>query len=154
MRQIYKSLFALAAIAFLAVAPASAGDLDVTGAVTTPLHLSPEALRALPASEVVFSGKQPGTYKGVLLTVLLDKAEVKNKSGKNTYLQHTLMVIASDGYAAALAMGEIDPNYEAKSVILAYDIDGKKLRDGYRLVVPGEKEGGRQVHDVVKIEVQ
>ena len=151
-----KNFAALATVVFLAAVPAAAGagDLSVTGAVMTPLHLTPGALRAMPATEVVFTGKQGGTYKGVLLYVLLDKASLKDKSGKNAFLQHTIMVTGSDGYAAALAVGEFDPNYEAKTVILAYDIDGRPLRDGYRLVVPGEKEGGRQVHDVVKIDVQ
>jgi hypothetical protein len=38
-------------------------------------------------------------------------------------------------------------------VIVAYAEDGKPL-DGLRLIVPGDKHGGRAVKDVVHIEVK
>ena len=63
---------------------------------------------------------------------------------------------ASDGYAVVLSEGEVDPDFEGKTVLLAYAKDGKPLNpsDGVRLVVPGDHHGGRAVRDVVKIEVQ
>ena len=41
-------------------------------------------------------------------------------SAKNAALRHTLLITGRDGYAVALAVGEVDPHYEGKSVILAY----------------------------------
>lgn len=153
-----RTVVAVCATAFFALAAAVAGtgELDVTGAVLKPLHLTAGTLRSLPPTEVVLTGKPgtQGTYKGVLLYKLLDQTSLKDKPGKNAFLQHSVMVIGRDGYAAALAIGEFEPNYEAKSVIIAYEVDGRPLRDGFRLVVPGDKEGGRQVHDVTRIEVQ
>jgi hypothetical protein len=40
-------------------------------------------------------------------------------------------------------------------VILAYDRDGKPFdAGGFRLIVPGDKHGGRNVQNVVQIEVK
>jgi DMSO/TMAO reductase YedYZ molybdopterin-dependent catalytic subunit len=47
-------------------------------------------------------------------------------------------------------MGEIDPAFEGKQVLLAYEGDGKAIP--LRLVVPGDKRGGRAVKDVVRVE--
>jgi hypothetical protein len=156
MRCAIKAILA-GALAFMA--PAWAGDVNITGAVINPLHLSPGTLRALPATTVTIaksadSDMPPGTFKGVLLTKLLSQAVLKDKQGKHAFLQHTMIVTGRDGYAVALAIGEIEPGMEGKAVILAYDVDGRPFRDGIHLVVPGDKQGARQVRDVVKIEVQ
>ena len=52
-------------------------------------------------------------------------------------------------------MGEIDPRFEGKNVIVAYDKDGKPLSaaEGLRLVVPLDHHGGRAVRDIATIEV-
>jgi len=70
-------------------------------------------------------------------------------------LRHYLLVTGRDGYQIVVSMGEIDPDFEAKPAILAYDRDGKPLgANGLRIVIPGDKHGGRMVHDVVHIEVK
>jgi hypothetical protein len=63
-------------------------------------------------------------------------------------------ITGRDGYAVALAVGELDPHYEGKSVILAY-AGGEPPASiaARRLVVPGDKHGGRSVRDVTSIEV-
>lgn len=147
----------------LALAASSAhavpGEVEISGAVSTPQHLTTGALRALPATEVTIvpakdSDMPAGTFKGVLLTKLLARATPKDKPGKHAFLQHTVLVFGRDGYGIALAFGEFEPGLEGKSVILAYDADGRPFRDGLHLVVPGDKQGARQVRDVVKIDVQ
>jgi DMSO/TMAO reductase YedYZ molybdopterin-dependent catalytic subunit len=156
-----KILSALALLFVLtpALAEPPALELSLDGAVKTPLHLSEAALRALPVTDLTVqwplgSHLQPGPYKGVLLMSLVAQAVTKDEVGKNSYIRHTVLVYGRDGYAAALAEGEFNPAYEGKVVILAYEVDGKPFKDGLRLVVPGDKEGGRQVHDVVRIEVR
>jgi DMSO/TMAO reductase YedYZ molybdopterin-dependent catalytic subunit len=148
-----------AVAALLVLAPAWAGDVDIAGAVNNPLHLTPGALRAMPATEVTVaksadSDMPAGTFRGVLLTKLLARAVLRDKPGKHSFLQHSMLVTGRDGYAVALAIGEIEPGMEGKSVLLAYDVDGRPFRDGLHLVVPGDKQGARQVRDVVRIEVQ
>jgi DMSO/TMAO reductase YedYZ molybdopterin-dependent catalytic subunit len=48
------------------------------------------------------------------------------------------------------------PDFEGKSAILAITENGQPLppEDGIRLIVPGDKHGGRAVRDVVKIDIQ
>jgi hypothetical protein len=100
-------------------------------------------------------GKKSGRYTGVLLWSLIEKAVLADVSGKNAALRHTLLITGRDGYAVALAIGEVDPHYEGKSVILAY-AGGEPPASiaAPRLVVPGDKHGGRSVRDVASIEVR
>jgi hypothetical protein len=100
-------------------------------------------------------GEKSGRYTGVLLWSLIEKAGLANVGAKNAALRHTLLVTGRDGYAVALAVGEVDPHYEGKSVILAY-AGGEPPASiaAPRLVVPGDKHGGRSVRDVASIEVR
>jgi hypothetical protein len=100
-------------------------------------------------------GEKSGRYTGVLLWALIEKAGLVDDVGRNASLRHTLLVTGRDGYAAALAVGELDPHLEGKSVILAYDGgEPAASRTALRLVVPGDAHGGRSVRDVATIEVR
>lgn len=159
MKPICHAAFALAILFSPVPAASPALELAVEGAVKTPLHFGEKDLRALPPSEVTLqlpqgSHMQAGPYKGVLLMALLAQAVTKDAEAKNGFIRHTVMVYGRDGYAAALAEGEFNPAYEGKTILVAYEVNGQPFKDGLRLVVPGDKEGGRNVHDVVRIEVQ
>jgi hypothetical protein len=92
-------------------------------------------------------GKSSGGYTGVLLAGLVDEPS------KNASLRHTLLITGRDGYAVTLAIGELDPHYEGKSVILAHaGGDSPASSAQLRLVVPGDVHGGRSVRDVAVIE--
>jgi hypothetical protein len=63
-----------------------------------------------------------------------------------------VLATGSDGYQALVAYGEIDPGFGAKEVLLAISQDDVSLADaGPRLVVPGDKRGGRYVSNVVRV---
>jgi hypothetical protein len=49
--------------------------------------------------------------------------------------------------------GEIAPDFGGKAALVAYERDGKPL-DDFRIVMPGDKHGGRNVRDVVTIAVE
>lgn len=150
-------------LAFFAVngQPANqAGTLTVSGQIKAPLTLSRAELVHLPSVEVDVSfmtdrGEEHARYKGVLLAQILDRALVIDGPEKGAHLRHTILVTGRDGYMVALAMGEIDPRFEGKNVIIAYDKDGQPLpsADGLRLVVPSDHHGGRAVRDVATIKV-
>ena len=53
-----------------------------------------------------------------------------------------------------MALGELDPHYEGKSVILAYAGGDPPSFSALRLVVPGDAHGGRSVRDVSSIELR
>ena len=100
-------------------------------------------------------GEKYGRYTGVLLWSLIEKAGLTDVGAKNAALRHTLLITGRDGYAVALAVGELDPHYEGKPVILAY-AGGEPPASiaAPRLVVPGDKHGGRSVRNVASIEVR
>ena len=50
-------------------------------------------------------------------------------------------------------MGEIDPRFEGKSVIVAYEKDGQPLAS-LRLIVPGDVRAGRAVRGLAELTVR
>ncbi len=130
------------------------------GAVKQRLTLDGQLLKSFPPVTINITfetgqGKRSGRYKGALLWSLIESAGLRDTAGKNPGLRHTLLVTGRDGYAVALAFGEIDPHYEGKSVLLAYEEGEPPVSvSALRLVVPGDAHGGRSVRDVVRIEVR
>jgi len=142
------------------VAPNTGAAVAISGRVHHPQSLMLLDLQNLPPTHVQVSfvtghGTETGDYTGVLLwTVLVNAVEI-DEPGRNARLRHTFLVTGRDGYGVVLSEGEIDPDFEGKSVILAYAKDGKPLDagDGIRLIVPNDRHGGRAVRDVANIDV-
>jgi DMSO/TMAO reductase YedYZ molybdopterin-dependent catalytic subunit len=135
-----------------------AGGFVVTGAVAHRLYLDVTDLRALPARTVRVTfvsghGVEHHVYVGPrLFDVLAQTTPQLDPAIKNDKLRYFVSVSASDGYRALVAYGEIDPDLEAKEVLLATSEDGRSLAaDGPRLVVPGDRHGGRYVTNVVRV---
>jgi hypothetical protein len=147
--------------ALLLISPsvqAAGAPLVVSGLVAHPLSLTLADLRAFPASHVSATqvsghGPVPLDCTGPALTALLDKATLNLGKNKNVSLAHSILVTADDNYAVALSLGELDPDYGNARAIIATDCNGKS-EDTPRLVVPGDKHGGRAVNGVVSIEVK
>ena len=159
--RLFKAMFLVSALfALLPVSAIAADPAKLTGAVKTPLSLDEATLNKLPVASVEVSyvrasGSNRGTYTGVLLWDLLAKAGLVNDAGINGRLKHTLLVTSRDGYAVALALGELDPAYGNKKVLLAYKgSDDIPSFDHLRLLVPGDIHAGRAVRDVASIEVR
>ena len=132
--------------------------LAIGGRVMHPRTLALADLRAQPPVTVEVEhahekDAQRHAFTGALLWPLLTEAGPVDEPGKRTFLQHTVLARGQDGYAVALAVGEMDPNFEGKQVLVAYAEDGKPL-SGLRLVVPADVRGGRGVHDLVAVEVR
>ena len=134
--------------------------LTISGEVRNPHEVTLEELQRLPPTSVQISfltghGPEAGTFTGALLWRILNDAVLIDGPGKNARLRHIIIVTGRDGYSVALSLGELDPDFEGKAVILAYSKDGNRLRpsDGIRLVVPNDRHGGRAVRDVVAIAV-
>ncbi len=94
---------------------------------------------------------KPATYAGPLLWQVLTQAGVID-SNFHKRVAHAIAVTGSDGYVAVLALGEINPEFENKPVILATTRDGTP--EAPRVIIPGDKRAGRSVRDVVRIEVK
>lgn len=135
----------------------------IGGAVRAPTRYTAETLKAQPATTAIVyfnTGKGPvsATFKGVLLWTLLQEAGIDAEPGvKNAILHRTVTVTGSDGYHVVLSGGELAPNVGGEPALVAYEQDGAPLaaEGGFaRLVVPGDKTGGRAVSSIVSIEVR
>ena len=139
------------------------GALHVGGQVLNPLKLTVDDLKnnyATQKADVTYlNGTQTVTasFSGVYLRDILDAAEVNyNPDVKNDTLNLYIVATGSDGYQAIIAYGDIDPNFGNMPVMVAYEQDGNALTDTVpmRLVVPGDKHGGRYVSNLVSLEVR
>ena len=100
------------------------------------------------------------SFTGVLLWDLLNNSPVNgivtNPSIKNDILHKVIVVTGTDCYQSVFGAGEIDPFFGGNQVIVAYTTGGQSLGDnGFaRIVVPGDKAGGRFVSNIAKIEIR
>jgi len=138
--------------------PAADAGIVVSGSGRD-LTLTAAALAALPSVQLtVPAGTAPGargrTFDGPLLWTVLARAGAVDPSKHQGDVRGTVVLTGRDGYAAVLALGELSPEFERKQVIVALRADGQPLDPGHlRVVVPGDKRGGRGVHDLVQIGV-
>ncbi len=99
------------------------------------------------------------TYTGITLQSLLDAAGgVDVTSAKNDILSKYVVATGADGYKAAFSLGEIDPRFGDQPVLVATSDTagqlGPKGSEGLaRMVVPGDRAGGRYVSDLVDLHV-
>ncbi len=149
----------LGALSLLALAAAAAPStsVQISGLVQHPQTLTLDAIRALPvhhvdASFTTMHGQDHHIWTGALLWDVVTKAGLKDEPGKRTTMRHVLLVSGTDGYTAAIAIGEIDPMLAGNQIIVAYR--GENDLNSLRLIVPGDKHGARDVHDVAAIEVR
>lgn len=139
--------------------PARADDvlLMLGGGAARPLDKA--EIERLPATDehiafLTSHGPEQGDYTGALLWAVLEHAGAIAPGEARKRLNRTLSVTGRDGFTVALAVAEIDPDFEGKPVLLAWRKDGQPIGAGeLRLVVPGDKHGGRSVRDVVRLEL-
>ncbi len=153
-------LFAALLLALPAAAQ-YAGPLkaELTGISPAPIMLTPDSLAGLPPveMEVTFQtskGPSSGRYHGVLLWDVFQANKAFDGLDHNGELAKTFAVTAADGYVIAFSVGEIHPDFGNTPVILADTVDGKPVGNGFRIVVPGDTRGARNVRDVVGIELR
>jgi len=138
--------------------------VQVAGLVGTPRSFSLQDLQALPAETVQVSylagqGSESASFTGTRLLNVFQAAggATLPTDMNNAKLRVTVMVTAADGYQVAFGWGELDADYGAAPILLAYARDGQPMGDKQgmaRLVVPGDKRGGRYVSMVKRIELR
>jgi hypothetical protein len=100
------------------------------------------------------------TFTGVLLWDLLNDPPVSgivtNPNIKNDILHKVVIVTGTDCYQSVFGAGEFDPFFGGSQIMVAYATGGQPLGNaGFaRIVVPGDKAGGRFVSNIAKIEVR
>lgn len=137
----------------------------LTGAVENPRTYRLGDLQGLTSSKATvsyFSGRDglvTKTFIGVPLLDLLDAAVIVNDPAqKNDALRKYLVVTASDCYQVSVALAELLPTFGGEQIMVAFaDGDGQPLNgdEGMaRLIVPGDKAGGRFVSNITRIAVR
>jgi DMSO/TMAO reductase YedYZ molybdopterin-dependent catalytic subunit len=122
--------------------------------------LSPERFAALPritqrVSFMTGNGEQQNEWTGPLLWTVLGASGVIEGANQREQAHLVVRVTGADGYAAAIALGEISPLLADRPILLADDLNGAPLPDhALRLIVPGDRLGARSVRDVVRIEIE
>ena len=139
-------------------AVAQSPELVLGGKVRQPQRWTLEDLKKMPAEHADVSyqtdrGPVKASFTGVLLWSLIGAAGGIDDSAKNPELRHAIRITAKDGYVVVTSSGEIAPDFGAEGAIVAYERDGKPL-DEFRIVMPGDKHGGRNVRDVVSINIE
>jgi hypothetical protein len=155
------------ALALFAATPApgqepvrAPGQLWLRGQVSHPRSFSLADLQAMTPTHVEVSAvtdqdpsPKSAAYDGVLLWSLIDGAGLIDAPGRKTRPLHVFLASGADGYAVAVAIGEISPKYEGKQVLVAYRKNGKPL-PGLELVVPGDRHAARFVKTLLAIDVK
>ena len=135
--------------------PSTSVKLD--GAVKVPASYSLTDLSAMSSASVTLNiqghDAASGSWKGVPLMALVEKAGTVEEKGHGAYLQHVIIARGSDGYGVAIAIGEIEPKFEGKQAIVAYQKDGAALTS-LRLIIPGDAHAGRDVRDLAELTVK
>jgi hypothetical protein len=99
---------------------------------------------------------QSHQFTGALLWDLLQSVGIKLDSTiKNDILHKSIVVTGTDGYETVFSAGEINPSFGGSQIIIAYEEDGQSLgTDGFaKIIVPGDKAGGRFVSNIIEIKV-
>jgi len=100
-------------------------------------------------------GEQQNEWTGPLLWDVLAASGVADAIKPGEQVRLAVRVTGADGYTAVVALAEISPQFAGRPVQLADHLNGVLLPDhGLRLVVPGDKRGGRSVRDVVRIDIE
>ena len=148
-------------------------EFRLNGAVTKHLKVDLDLLTSLPVSYstvsfVSGSGLNTVTYVGVSLYDLLNLAELAPvtsatvPNAKNASLRTYAVVVGSDCYTALVSLAELLPVFGGQQILVAYgqlDANGNfefltAVGEGMaRLVVPGDKAGGRFVSNIVHVKV-
>jgi len=134
----------------------------VGGQVNTPKWVDVPALRQLPHvnQNVTFFAAGSvvnDTFTGALLWDLLQSVGIKtNPNIKNDILRKIIIVTGTDGYVAVFTAGEIDPGFGGNQILVAYAVNGQPLgsEGPAQIVAPGDKAGGRFVHNIATIIVE
>jgi DMSO/TMAO reductase YedYZ molybdopterin-dependent catalytic subunit len=145
---------------FLLAGPAAAQSptLTLDGKVKQPQHWTLDDLKKMPAqhADVTFKtekGPTSASFTGVLLWSLIDAAGGIDDATRNAVVRHTITITATDNYVVVLSTGEISPDFGNVAALVAYERDGKPLNN-FRVVMPGDKLGARDIHDVATIKVE
>jgi DMSO/TMAO reductase YedYZ molybdopterin-dependent catalytic subunit len=140
-------------------------SFEVAGAVTRPRSYTLADLQQLPAIDVIHHcvlgdthALQAHAYRGVLLWSLLAEAGIVVPPGPApASLRSYVVAEGSDGFAVLIALAELDPEFNRRDVIVAYERDGQPLDQTLGMaqtIVPTDLTCERDVYHLARLEVR
>jgi DMSO/TMAO reductase YedYZ molybdopterin-dependent catalytic subunit len=136
--------------------------LDLRGDVPNPRRIDAAELHKLPRTEIRTTDPHDASkeivYARTPLVEVLKAGGLQLDSGTahiREMVAITVLIEAADGYRAAFALAELDP--ELTDRIIADTKDGQPLPPGegsFRVIVPGEKRPARWVRQVRVVTVR
>jgi hypothetical protein len=140
-------------------------SFTVTGQVNTPTTFNLAQLQqfALAQANVTYfaaGSVVTESFTGTLLWDLLNNSPVggivTDPTVKNDILHKIVIVTGTDCYQSAFGAGEFDPFFGGSQIMVAYESGGQLLGSaGFaRIVVPGDKAGGRFVSNIANTDVE
>lgn len=141
----------------------------LSGSVTHPKTFTPTSLSQYRTSQMTVSyfsgsaGLVTKTYIGVPLYDLINEAGVViDPTHKNDILRKYLVINATDCYQVIVALAEIQPSFGGQQALVAFetvDETGAEVplddtEGAIKLVMPGDKAGGRNVFHLNSIVVR
>ncbi len=156
----FRPLLAAALLALCSAPAFARASVTLVGAGKE-VSLSADALRVLPAETLTVAyqtskGPERARFTGARLWDILTAQGLIDADAHGALLRSIVVVTAGDGYAVVLAAGDLAPDLGDAPVLLAHVRDGEAIPAARtpRLVVPGDRRGGRQMFDVMRIEVR
>jgi DMSO/TMAO reductase YedYZ molybdopterin-dependent catalytic subunit len=140
--------------------PSGPSDFKISGAVATPLDLTPADLKAMPRKTLRVDNAHSGkteVYEGVLVEDLLKKAGVpQGESLRGPAMATYVLVEAADNYRVLFSLEEFNSSFMDSEIIVADTMDGAPIPGAlgpFRLVAPHEKRPARWVEMVKSLTV-
>jgi molybdopterin-dependent oxidoreductase-like protein protein len=100
-------------------------------------------------------GERQAEWTGPLLWDVLMTSGALEGVKPAEQVRLVVRVTGADGYTAVIALGEIAPQFAGHPIQIADHMNGVPIPDhGLRLVLPGDKRGGRSVRDVIRIDIE
>jgi ABC-type molybdate transport system substrate-binding protein len=134
----------------------SSHDLLVQRSGQSSRLLSPEHIAALHAiSQHAAIEHDDREWTGPLLWDVLADVGAVDPAKPADAVHLAVRVTGADGWAAVFGLAELSPQFAGRPIQLADRVNGAPIADqGLRLIVPGERRGGRSVRDVVRIDIE
>jgi DMSO/TMAO reductase YedYZ molybdopterin-dependent catalytic subunit len=132
--------------------------IRVIGDVEQPLTLTAAHLAKMPRASLPNRNNTiERAWEGVWLSEILKRAGVPMGTAlRGSALAAYVVVSGSDGYQVVFSLGELDPDMTDGRFLVADTANGTQLvaeGEGFRIVIPGDKQGARSVRMLSTIEV-
>lgn len=135
--------------------------IQITGAVANPVVLTLKDLQGMHNTTLTMrvmdtDGRhRVHIFTGPLLSEMLARAHPMSSTGIDMAMHAYAFITGLNGQSATVAFAEFSSQYNAKRIIVAYEVDGKPLPGSGigELIVPEDNTQGRFVMGVTTIEV-